>query len=702
MPADESRARTQGRIEQALFAISAGLFYGLLGALLPMLWTAAAWSTGMRPEAPAIVLATGLALAAIGAGIAYKAGRFDKSAQLAAVAALGIAAVLVFPTRPTLLLSSPSAATSPMALALALAKIAGIPIIAVAASLWMLVTSQPWRASRWSPLAGAVALVAYPLIIEPMAPLEHMARLWTFALAATAVVAAALTAWQLNSATPGNDRPDRRTIVQLVAHTAIPSAAIVAIMTELAGTLTPLPLPASVVVMLAVLSALLPMRLGTGQAVALPLPSPSFLAMTLVVAAVLALPESARYRLPLALIALCIGTAIHARQGRKLVRSAPEAGVLVALTGLALGAGISIVMIHGRLLPPLPVCLILLVCASPSIAASGRSARRIAAILLLSLAAALVLTGLSGALSWPSRLALAAVLATTAIPLLRLTHEWPEQNIAVAAGLMTAAALFPSTSKTIASERGSWSPFRIIEKTATGERQILSGTTTIARHPSTDHHKLARLYDAVRDLKRTDSAARPGEEMPLLIGIAGIEGAPTCAAASSDVVRYFANDGATARLSTDPRWIPNYSQCTPAARIVTGDLRATLMAEPDDAFDILVLDSTAFPAPPFHLLDAKGLATLLAKIAPAGLLIIRTHASPVALTPWLARQLTATPGQQSATIGDDLIVVTRSTALATAIAAWPDANGVEQSTNAAAPHHVDLPAALRFARGAAN
>lgn len=685
------------QIEQALFAFSGIALSALLATLVAMLWTAAAWATGMRPQAPAIVLTTGFALAAIGAALARAAALADRRAFLAVIAILAVAAALIIPAHPAVLLSSPSIADSPLALTVAVTRVAGIPMVAVAAALWMLCTTQPHRANNRNQIAGAVAFVAYPILIEPIASLQDLARIWTVIFTAVAMIAMGLAAWRLTDAAAPTVGPDRRTIAKLLIHSAVPSAALVVTLTEVATSLTPLALPAAVVAALTLAAAVLPKRFGTGQAVALPLPSPLFLALTLMVVAVIALPENSRYRLPIALIALLIGTGLHVSQVREHVRMAPAGNLPIAIAGLAVGALVGTILLTGQPIPPLPSALILLVCAAPVISASSHSPRRVAAILLLSLGIALVLPAISGILGGGSRIALATVMAAAIITIIRLTMGWPEQNLIAAASLLNAAALFLNAPKVVHAERGTWAPYRIVREA--GGHRLVAGSSAFAHDPPDTSASLSRLFDAVRHQKRGDPALDANEPSPLLIGIIGMTGAPACATSPADVVRYFATDQTSAHLSTDPRWFPSYTRCTSTARIVAGDPRTTLAGEPDDAFDVLILDTAAFPSPPFHLLDAERLSAYLSKIAPTGILIIRERTAPITVRPWLSRNLAARSGRQTAIIGDDLLVVTRSGSLATTVAAWPDANGLEREAVSSRHHHVDVLAALRLTLG---
>jgi spermidine synthase len=74
--------------------------------------------------------------------------------------------------------------------------------------------------------------------------------------------------------------------------------------------------------------------------------------------------------------------------------------------------------------------------------------------------------------------------------------------------------------------------------------------------------------------------------------------------------------------------------------VVLGDGRKRLLAMPDGAFDVILLDAFSSDAVPAHLLTAEALATYVRKLAARGVLLVHTSNRYMALTDVLAAAAT--------------------------------------------------------------
>jgi spermidine synthase len=99
---------------------------------------------------------------------------------------------------------------------------------------------------------------------------------------------------------------------------------------------------------------------------------------------------------------------------------------------------------------------------------------------------------------------------------------------------------------------------------------------------------------------------------------------------------FYELDPASIRVATDTNLFTFLADCRAAWRIVPGDARLRLAAEPDGAFDLLALDAFSSDAIPVHLLTREALAMYLKKLRPGGVLAFHISNRYADLEPALA------------------------------------------------------------------
>lgn len=110
----------------------------------------------------------------------------------------------------------------------------------------------------------------------------------------------------------------------------------------------------------------------------------------------------------------------------------------------------------------------------------------------------------------------------------------------------------------------------------------------------------------------------------LRVGAVGLgTGAVAAYTRRGDHLTFFEIDPLVIRLATDPE---HFSYTTTCARgkidYVVGDARLTLAKQPDQAFDILLIDAFSSDAVPAHLLTVEAMKGYLTKLKPDGVLIL--------------------------------------------------------------------------------
>lgn len=108
------------------------------------------------------------------------------------------------------------------------------------------------------------------------------------------------------------------------------------------------------------------------------------------------------------------------------------------------------------------------------------------------------------------------------------------------------------------------------------------------------------------------------------IGVVGQgSGAMAAFKRAGDRLTFFEIDPMVDRLSRDPRWFTYISDCAQGpVRTVLGDARLTLNREAPGTYDLLVIDAFSSDAVPTHLLTQEAIAGYLRLMKPDGVLVL--------------------------------------------------------------------------------
>jgi len=118
--------------------------------------------------------------------------------------------------------------------------------------------------------------------------------------------------------------------------------------------------------------------------------------------------------------------------------------------------------------------------------------------------------------------------------------------------------------------------------------------------------------------------ALAAERPSLRIGAVGLgTGSVAAYVRPADRLTFFEIDPLVVRVATDPRNFTYTSRCARGVvDYVTGDARLTLADQPPGAFDILLIDAFSSDAVPAHLLTVEAVRGYLARLKPDGVLIL--------------------------------------------------------------------------------
>ncbi len=496
-------------------------------------------------------------------------------------------------------LATPALA-EPLRLMIILAVAIGLPFVAMSANaplfqVWFVAGDRMGRRNPYplyaaSNLGSFAALLAYPLLIEPLAPLARQSLLWAGGYACLMAVVAVI-ALRLPRGGTVETRPirvERGRLPAWLALSAVASAALVAVTQHVTTDVAAVPFLWVMPLSLYLLSFVLVFGEGRGRVA----------------------DAALRLSLPvLAGLAIVVGFSVRF-------------GVLGDLAVHLGGFFIIATACHGKL-------------------AGLRPPARELTGFYLALAAGGAVGGLSAALAAPALFSFVAeyplVLIAGAALLGSRRWRWP--MVAGVTGVLAVGVFAPwaTVSKTMFR---SFYAVHTIEDTRDGAFRLLRSGLEI--------HGVARLADIVRSgpakplplayyhlespiSEAVDSVRARKTGSSLRIGVVGLgAGAIACLAEDADTIDFFEIDPVVIRLATDPARFPFLSRCGPKVRIIEGDARRSLEAS-DARYDLLIVDAFSSDAIPVHLLTREAFEVYRRRTTPDGVIMLHISNNHVRL-----------------------------------------------------------------------
>lgn len=154
---------------------------------------------------------------------------------------------------------------------------------------------------------------------------------------------------------------------------------------------------------------------------------------------------------------------------------------------------------------------------------------------------------------------------------------------------------------------------------------LMHGTTlhgAQARHP--DHACNPTMYYAYSTPIGLATWVVQSRAPAVRMGVVGLgAGAMAAYKRPGDTLTFFEIDPMVDRMARDPRWFTFISDCAAGpVGTVLGDARLTLAQQPDAAFDILIIDAFSSDVVPTHLLTVEALADYLRLVGPTGVVVL--------------------------------------------------------------------------------
>ncbi|HLG57337.1 MAG TPA: fused MFS/spermidine synthase [Vicinamibacterales bacterium] len=543
----------------------------------------------------------------------------------------------------------------------------GLPFIAIASTAPLLQrwfgstgntsSADPYWLYAASNAGSLIALLAFPILLEPTIPIGQQQTMWKigYGLVAALLTSCALVTYRRAASEPalspvataeaGTDTPPTIAVrARWLALSFAPSCLMLGVTTYLSTDVAAVPL--LWVLPLAVYLLTFIVAFGwysdTMHARTLRMLPRVLLPVVLLILSELPLPLWVA--IPVHVVAfgvlalLCHG---ELARNRPTVRYLTEFYLWLA-TGGVLG-GVFNTLIAPRIFTsvaeyPLAIGIACLLCVTPGqvreALANPRTLLRPA--FAAGLAAALLIGGRLGGFA---RLSTMAALGLPALVVLGVRRDAGRFGLAIA-GLLAAFALGNAVvprggGRILLADRTFFGVYRV--RTDPGGRFVsfVHGTTTHGRQvigatspePLTYYHHTSPVGQVFAT--RGDRAQS--------VGVVGL-GAGTLAAYANPGATwtFYEIDGAVERIARDTRYFRYLDRCGAQCTVVLGDARLSL-ARSQTVHDILVLDAFSSDAIPIHLLTTEALGVYESHLAPDGLLVVHISNRHFRLPPVLAR-----------------------------------------------------------------
>jgi hypothetical protein len=134
--------------------------------------------------------------------------------------------------------------------------------------------------------------------------------------------------------------------------------------------------------------------------------------------------------------------------------------------------------------------------------------------------------------------------------------------------------------------------------------------------PITYYHKDGGIGQAITAIRERKGGA-------LRVAVIGLgAGTLTCASEPDETWKFFEIDQTMVDTARDPKYFSYIKNCEPGLKPVIGDARLTFAKEPDAAYDLIIVDAYSSDAIPIHLATEEAMAIYKDKLAPQGAVVM--------------------------------------------------------------------------------
>ena len=204
-------------------------------------------------------------------------------------------------------------------------------------------------------------------------------------------------------------------------------------------------------------------------------------------------------------------------------------------------------------------------------------------------------------------------------------------TVAVALVLLRA---YPSDDGRVETVRSFFGVHKIVV-TSNGQYHVLMHGTTIHGAekfknddgtPVTGRPEPITYYHRDGGIGQAITAVRARKGAPLRVAVIGLgSGTLTCASLPGEDWKYFEIDQTMVDTARDPKYFTYIQNCAPDIKPVIGDARLTFAREPNGVYDLIIVDAYSSDAIPIHLATEEAMEIYKEKLAPQG--VVAMHVS---------------------------------------------------------------------------
>jgi len=186
---------------------------------------------------------------------------------------------------------------------------------------------------------------------------------------------------------------------------------------------------------------------------------------------------------------------------------------------------------------------------------------------------------------------------------------------------------YPSDDGRVETVRSFFGVHKIVE-TPHGQYHVLMHGTTIHGAekfqnddgtPITGRPEPITYYHRDGGIGQAIAAVRERKAAPLRVAVIGLgAGTLTCASEPGESWKFFEIDQSMVDTARDPKYFTYIQNCEPGLKPVIGDARLTFAKEPDGIYDLIIVDAYSSDAIPIHLATQEAMAIYKSKLAPQG------------------------------------------------------------------------------------
>jgi spermidine synthase len=498
--------------------------------------------------------------------------------------------------------------------------------------------ADPYFLYAASNLGSFIALMAYPLVVEPNLRLQDQAMLWTAGYGVLIVlsVACAAVVWRSGAPMSATTRTDTVHAEALswgrrgrwIALAAVPSSLLLAVTNYISTDVASVPLlwvlPLALYLLTLVIAFSASASAGRVRAVASRLMPVSVIALTLVLMAALASPMWLVIPIHLVVFSV-IATACHGElaDDRPSAQRLTEFFFWTAFGGMVGGlfnALVAPVIFNSILEYPLVLVAATLLRATPASRAATLSRADVAIPLAIGAAVAVsaLVNNQFGSLS-------RFIILGAAVPALFTLRQkqHPRRFAAAIAMILLAGALTEGGfGQVVYARRTFFGVNRVRVDAAHGYRSLFHGTTlhgmqsldpSRSGEPLSYFHRAGPIGQIFQTVPLASTAPR--------VAVLGL-GVGTLASYRAPAQRwtFYEIDPVVENIARNDAYFTYMRTCGDACTVMIGDGRLSLTRAEPETYGVIVLDAFSSDAVPMHLITKESLALYRSKLAPGGVI----------------------------------------------------------------------------------